>query len=297
MELAGVPVPACLPNNDITRSDLCDYYFAAQRFDTHVGALVATLEAMGELDNTLIVVAGDNGIPFPRCKANLYDGGVRVPLAMRWGELLPAGARVDDLVSLCDIAPTFLEAAGADPLPGTTGRSLLNMLEPGAPGQAGQSRNAVYYGIERHAWVREGGLGYPMRAVRTASYLYIRNYEPDRNPAGDPTAVSDLGPYGDIDNGPTKAYLLEHRDDPAVAPLFELSCGKRSAEELYDLRTDPDQLVSVADRPEHAEQLGELRRMLRDEMTSTGDPRASGPTDVFEQYPYHGSVKPDLGGR
>jgi len=297
MELADVPVPACLPDNGVTRSDLCDYYFEVERFDSEVGGLIATLEEMGELDNTLVVMTGDNGIPFPRCKANLYDGGVRVPLAVRWGQRVPPGARVDDMVTLCDLAPTFLEAGGLEPPAATTGRSLIPILQAGVSGQAGPARNAVYYGIERHAWVREGGLGYPMRAVRTASYLYIRNYEPGRNPAGDPTAVSDLGLYGDIDNGPTKTYLLEHRDDPEVAPLFELACGKRRAEELYDLRADPDQLTNVADRPEHAERLGELRRTLQDEMTSTGDPRASGPTEVFVRYPYHGNVRSNPGGR
>ena len=84
-QLAEIEVPACLPDNETVRSDVADYLWEVQRFDREVGEVMARLEAMGELDNTIIVVSGDNGMPFPRCKATLYDQGTRVPLAVRWG--------------------------------------------------------------------------------------------------------------------------------------------------------------------------------------------------------------------
>ena len=61
---------------------------------------------------------------------------------------------------------------------------------------------------ERHAYVREGNLSYPSRAIRTQSYLYIRNLRPDRWPAGDPALVHSVGPYGDVDGSPTKDLML-----------------------------------------------------------------------------------------
>ena len=107
IKLSEVKVPACLPDNETVRSDVADYLWEVQRFDREVGEIMARLEAMGELDNTIVVVSGDNGMPFPRCKATLYDQGTRVPLAIRWGAKVKADRTVTDFVSLCDLAPTF----------------------------------------------------------------------------------------------------------------------------------------------------------------------------------------------
>ena len=107
-----VAVPGCLPDHPVIRKDMCDYYFEVQRFDRNVGAMLEMLEERGELENTLVVVAGDNGLPFPRCKVELYDTGTKVPLAIRWGERIKGGRVVDDFVSLAELGPTFLEAAG-----------------------------------------------------------------------------------------------------------------------------------------------------------------------------------------
>jgi arylsulfatase A-like enzyme len=101
MKRQNVRVPACLPDDEIVRSDLCDYYWEVQRFDREVSELLGWLEASGDLDNTLVVVTGDNGLPFPRCKSNLYDLGTHVPLAIRWPARVPA-SKYPDLVSLPD---------------------------------------------------------------------------------------------------------------------------------------------------------------------------------------------------
>jgi len=92
-------------------------------------------------------------------------------------------------------------------------------------------------------------------AIRTDDFLYIRNYEPDRWPVRHPNLPSvRLSVYGDIDNGPAKVYMMAHKDDPqSKAAFFELAFDKRPAEELYDLKKDPDQTNNVADKPEHAE--------------------------------------------
>ena len=142
-------------------------------------SLRALLEETDQLDNTLVVVTSDNGFPFPRGKATCYDAGTRMPLAVRWPARLKGGRVVDDFVSLTDLAPTFLEAARLKPLPEMTGRSLLPLLTSGKSGQVDQARDKVFFGRERHANVRAGNVGYPIRAIRTAEFLYLRNFEPE----------------------------------------------------------------------------------------------------------------------
>jgi N-sulfoglucosamine sulfohydrolase len=129
MELDRIRLFGCFPDNEIVRSDVADYYYEVERFDTLLAGAIRILEEYGELENTIIVVTGDNGMPFPRCKANNYDGGVRVPLAIRWGSGIKTPGRVlDDLISMTDLAPTFLELAGVA-VPGVmTGKSMADLF-------------------------------------------------------------------------------------------------------------------------------------------------------------------------
>jgi arylsulfatase A-like enzyme len=279
-----VQVPGYLPDTATTRNDLLDYYFEVQRFDRDLGRIIETLERAGELDNTIVIVTGDNGMPFPRAKANVYDGGTRVPLAIRWKGTADAGRVIDAFVSLTDLAPTILEAAGLTPLAAMTGRTLLPLLR----GQAQSGRDRVFVERERHANVRSGDLSYPVRAVRTNGYLYIRNFRPDRWPAGDPEMYFAVGPFGDIDGGPTKSLLLDGRSDPQIARDFELATAKRPAEELYDLGRDPEQLVNVAGQAAHRDAQRRLRLELDRWLRETGDPRASLDDDRWDRFPYYG---------
>jgi len=291
MKLQDVQVSVCLPDCETARIDICDYYFEVQRFDNEVGQLLKILEEAGELDNTLVVMSGDNGMPFPRGKGNLYDRGTNVPLAVRWPAKVKGGRVVEDFVSLADLAPTFLEAAGLKPTADMTTRSFLDVLTSDKDGRVDPKRDKVFTGKERHAYVRKDGLGYPTRAIRTYDFLYIRNFEPDRWPVGDPEVAGfrdPAEPYGDTDGSPTKTYMMEHRDDPKNERLFELAFQKRGACELYDLRKDPAQLNNVADQPEYAEVKKKLDDILMAELRATKDPRVLGKGDAFDKYPYYG---------
>lgn len=285
IDLASIRVPPFLPDTPEVRGDLADYFFEVQRFDREVGDILERLRTAGELDNTLVVITADNGMPFPRAKANVYDAGSRVPLAMRWPARVRTGGFVADaLVSLSDLAPTFLEAAGLTPPDSMSARSLLAL----AGGNYQQGRDQVFVERERHANVRKGDLSYPVRAVRTREWLYIRNFRPDRWPAGDPEMYVAVGPYGDIDGGPSKTLILERRDNPAIGRLFDLATAKRPAEELYDLKADPNQLTNVAADPNRADEKARLRRTLDEWMRTTGDPRATTDDDRWDRYPYYG---------
>jgi arylsulfatase A-like enzyme len=286
MKLEDVVVPPYLPDTPEVRSDICDYYFAVQRYDRDSGAILSLLEKAGRLDNTIVIMTGDNGWPFPRGKANLYDAGTRQPLAVRWPARVKGGRKSDAFISFQDFAPTLLEAAGLKPRPAMTGRSFLDLLT----GDSKVVRDRVFVERERHANVRKGDLGYPCRAVRTREFLYIRNFHPERWPAGDPAEWKAVGPFGDIDGGPTKEVVLKGRDDPKLAKFFHLACGKRPAEELYDLAKDPYQLTNVAERPAYADARKRLRADLDRWMRETDDPRAAG-KEPWDRYPYVGPPK------
>ena len=291
LDPAKVEVPPYFPDTPEVRNDVLDYYAEVQRFYGRVGEMLALLEQRGQLENTIVVITSDNGMPFPRCKANLYDSGSRMPLAVRWGAKVKAGQKVDAFVSLSDLCPTFLDAAGLEPTREMTGRSLFDVLGLARGGAAeAPRRDRVFVERERHANVRAGDRSYPARALREEKFLYVRNLAPDLWPAGDPQTWKAVGPFGDIDPGPTKRIIVSQRDDPKVAPLFQLACARRPAEELYDLEKDPHQVNNVAADPAYAQQLQRLRGEMDEWMKQTADPRAEagGEYDAFDKYPYFG---------
>jgi len=287
MKLEDVAVPTFLVDNKKVRTDICDYYWEIQQFDQQLGRLLKIVEEKGELDNTLIVVTSDNGMPFPRAKCNLYDYGTRMPLAVRWAARVKGERVVDDFISHTDFAPTFLDAAGVEVPKEVTGRSLMNILLSDKSGRVDRKRNQVFTASERHTWCRPNGVGYPSRAIRTHRWLYIHNYEPDRWPAGGPDFQSPhQGSYGDIDNSPTKTYMMQHKDDSNVAPLFRLAFGKRPAEELYDVGKDPAQIHNLAAEPAFAKVKRKLRNQLERYQRDTEDPRVEGKSP-WDHYPYY----------
>ena len=304
-ELEG-KMPGFLPDVHEVRQDLADYFGEIHAFDHALGLLLKKLEAAGELDNTLVVVSGDHGAPgFTHGKCNLYDFGTGVPLAVRWPGHGKPGRVVEDFVNLTDLAPTFLEAAGSGVPEVMTGRSLVNVLDSDRGGLVDPERDRVFTGRERHvAAVRPGGLGYPQRAIRTAEYLYIINFKPDRYPLGDPYGIQDgkvpaynlledntFCTYGDYDASPTKAWLVGHRDDPKWKKYYDIAFAQRPREELYLRTEDPHQLNNLAADPEYAEIKKSLHAQLMAELKTTGDPRVTGDQMTFEKPPFTGEWK------
>ncbi len=290
IEVLQAQIPEFLPDADAVRSDLADYYFEVQRWDQDLAKAIELLEAAGELENTIIVITGDNGMPFPRSKGALYDWGTRVPLVVRWGSGVEApGRRVSEFVSLTDLAPTFLAAAGVETPNVMTGQSLLPLLKNDAKAIGAQTRDHVVTGRERHAAAQEmpSLVGYPSRAIRTERYLYIMNLEPERWPHGVPeNATHPIGQHPDTDDGPTKRFILDHREDRQFRRFYELCFSRRPAEELYDVQADPAQVRNLAGNPEHRETMLLLRDRLTSYLEKTGDPRFTDEPVRFDDYPY-----------
>jgi arylsulfatase A-like enzyme len=185
---------------------------------------------------------------------------------------------VDDFINVRDFAPSFLEAA-AVPAPDTmTGRSFLKVLTSGASGVVDASRDVMLIGKERHDLGRPGDAGYPVRAIRTPDYLYVRNFEPDRWPAGNPETG-----YRNVDDSPSKTLLISGFDE-----YYRMSFGKRPAEELYDIRKDPDCVHNLATSPEYEKVKRSLRDRMFEMLKEEGDPRVLGRADFFDTIRYTG---------
>jgi N-sulfoglucosamine sulfohydrolase len=310
-QLADAVVPPFLPDDDLVRSDILDYCVEIEWFDRHLGRMLQSLEAAGELDNTLVIVTSDDGMPFPRAKANGYDAGVHVPLAIRWGNKAPGGRTVDDLVGFVDLSATILDACGVDlkdaafqqPERRLAGQSLVPLLQVEGSGVLEPRRAAVFSSRERHSSSRYLNLGYPIRSMRTPEYLCVWNFRPDRWPAGAPQRYENDSPgaelaaqhaaYHDIDACPTLSHLVKERDNPQVSRFFHLAIDKRPEFEVFDVRQDPGCLANLAGTVAFAGTEAKLRHQFEQALRETGDPRVvnSDGGDVFETYPRYSAAR------
>ena len=284
---AEVIVPSIFPDHPVVRSDILDYYVEVEHFDQMVARAIASLEKAGQLDNTIVVVTSDHGMPFPRAKASLHDQGSRVPLAIRWPKgIMGAGRVVHTCVNLSGLAPTFLAAAELKIPDMMIARGLQEIME----GKENAEEEAAFIAMERHDGCRKGGKGYPCRAIRTADYLFIRNHTPERWPAGNPDrqfCARDI-PFGEVDSSPTKSLLMDNKDKPGFKRFYDLAFAKRPPEELYDLEKDPGQIVNLAGKAGYAEIQRKLAAKLLGHLTHTEDPRALGLDAPWDYYPYYG---------
>ncbi len=291
-------LPPFLPDVAEIRQDFADYLGEVQAVDAGIGVIYEQLQESGELENTVIIISGDHGAPgFPYGKVNLYDFGTRVPLAIRFGKNIKIGATIDRLTSLIDIAPTILDVAGVEIPAEMTGKSLLPVITGKEPGTS--SDEAVFTGRERHVpSARDGNLPYPQRAIRTKDHLFIINFKPERWPAGDPRNLSPgKSPsenqlenhtrltLADEDAGPTKSFMVRHRENDAWEKYYNRAYGKRPEYELYDLNADPDHMRNLSGKPGFGEIESDLKDRLMAELTRTNDPRVTGDRMFYETSP------------
>jgi len=310
---ALVEVPEFLPDNDIIRGDLLDYAVEIEWFDLHLTRILNYLDSVGELDNTIVIVTGDNGMPFPRGKALSYEYGVHVPLAISYPEGFPGNRIVNDPVSFADMAPTILEMTNTKPegMMPIFGKSIVNILKSGKSGIVDETKKYVFAGRERHSSSRWNNLGYPLRSIRSEQYLLIWNMKPELWPAGDPQAIDTetgkLRPmYGidekgihhsdwaftDVDASPSKSFLIENHNDPNLKNYFDLAYEKRPEFELYDVKKDPYCLNNISENPRFSDVNQEMKDALLKELKRSGDPRIVGPDkEIFETYVRYSPIR------
>lgn len=302
--LADVDVPQFLPDNDEIRGDLLDYAVEIEWFDLHLQRILDYLEEINELDNTIVIVTADNGMPFPRAKANCYEYGTHVPLAIRYPKKIQSGRISNTPIGFIEIAPTILEASQTAPkmMMPMTGKSIWSVL---MSEDKEDSEKAVFSGRERHSSSRYLNWGYPQRSIRKGDYLFIWNITPERWPAGAPQkfdvkdtttllplyGLNESGDYlsksafTDIDDCPSKTYLIENRKDEEMARYLNLSTAKRPEFELYNISSDIACLHNLADKQNYASVEEDLKAKLMQELRRTKDPRMDAHTfGVFDTY-------------
>lgn len=281
IDTSQIRVPAFYKDHQEIKLGLSEYQAEIEWGDKMLGRIMTILEQRGIAENTIVVFTSDNGMPFPRAKATLYDHGVRVPLIVKWPGEIGEDLQSDIPVSLIDLAPTFLDFSEIEVPSEMTGRSLDLILKGK---EQDFERDYVVTAIEKHTQARPDSLGYPRRAIHTEEWVYIKNYEFDRYPAGDSSVfILNWDNYGDVDPSRIKTYFKNHSQDADFKRLFELSFGKTPEEELFNKKNDPDMVQNLAYNSEYESVLVELRGKLNNYLAKNKDPRAHGesPWDFY----------------
>ena len=300
-------VPHFLPDTEEIRADLLDYAVEIEWFDQQLVKMLNYLERIGELENTIVIVTSDNGMSFPRAKANSYEYGAHVPLAIRYPKKFGKNRRIDDMIGFIDFAPTVLEITETKPkkMMPISGKSFLDLLESKKEGILDATRKYSFVGRERHSSSRYQNWGYPQRAIFSEDYALIWNMQPERWPAGapqkyDPNDTTSLLPrYGldkngryipdaafmDIDDCPTKTYIIENYRNDSISRYFELAHAKRPEFELYHIADDSSCLTDLYGDSEYEPQQERLMSRLKEELRTSQDPRLVGPNkEIFDTY-------------
>jgi N-sulfoglucosamine sulfohydrolase len=279
-------VPAFWPDNETVRTDMLDYAYELEHFDHHLQKMLDHLSECGELDNTIVVVTADNGMPFPRIKGQEYEYSNHLPLAIMWKDKIKnPGRTVDDFVNFIDFAPTFLEVAGITPkssgMQPIQGRSLTDIFYSEKDGIVNKKRDHVLIGKERHDIGRPHDQGYPIRGIVKDNYLYVHNFEPDRWPSGNPETG-----YLNCDGSPTKTEILEARRNQETSEYWNHAFGKRPTHELYRIDIDPECMHNLATSPRHKKIRAQLQKQMMAELKQQNDPRMFGQGRIFDEYIY-----------
>ncbi|MGN0190047.1 MAG: sulfatase-like hydrolase/transferase [Candidatus Cryptobacteroides sp.] len=281
-------VPPFWPDCPEVRCDMLDYALEVEHFDEEIGRMLAMLEENGQLENTVVIVTSDNGMPFPRCKGNNYEHSHHLPLAIMWKGGIASPGRVEKgFVSFTDLAPTILDLAGCDRrrMGKMSGKSLRANLTDASEGTG---RDYVLLGRERDDNGRPADQGYPIRGIRSGEWLYLMNMKDGLLPGGDPTTG-----YRDVDSSPTKTAILELARSGADSLYWQKSLGPRPAYELYDIVSDPYCMHNLAEEKEYGKVRERLERKLKRELRKEKDPRMGPDGDIFDRYPYD---KPEKAG-
>jgi arylsulfatase len=253
-----IVVPPYMIDSPATREDLAKYYHEVSRFDHFIGLITEELKTQGILENTMLVVAADNGRPFPRCKSRMYDSGIKTPWVVHYPNLISKGKTSQSLISSIDLSATCLEIAGIKIPECIQGQSFVPILKDPMT----TTRNLVFSEHNWHVYKNHE------RMVRFGDFVYIKNnypnqpnlaYEAHQDPAGE-----DLW----------KAHAAG-KTTTAQQQIFANPCPK---EELFQLSKDPHQLKNLAQHPEYQSILKQARKYIQAWTEKTGDSIPKNPT-------------------
>jgi N-sulfoglucosamine sulfohydrolase len=255
-----VVIPPYYPDHPVTRRDWAQYLDAASELDRKVGLVLDRLEADGLADNTVVIFFGDHGQAMVRGKQFCYEEGLHIPLIIRWPKDFPAPAQIqpglvdDRLIEAIDFAPTMLALAASKKPEKMQGRIFL--------GDHADPPRVYAFGARD----RCDETVFRFRAVRDDRYRYIRNFTPDR-------------PFLQKNDYKERAYpvwnLLKELDAQGkLTPAQKfLTAPTMPPEELYDLKTDPDEIHNLAtsEKPGDQAALKRLRQTVEQWIRDTDD--------------------------
>lgn len=258
-EPARLPLAPIMVDTPVTRAALANYYQDITTMDARVGDVLASLKKHGFEEKTLFLFTSDQGPEWPRCKWTLYDTGLRAPFIARWPGKIAPGSSCDAMISFVDVTPTFIELAGGKPPEEIDGRSFKDVLL----GKARAFRDRIFA-----AHTGDGEMNtFPQRCVRDGRYKYILNLHPERVWTTHFTKVPGIP---ESHKEVWDSWVEKARTDASAARLLEL-IERHPAEELYDTRSDPNELENLAGREALKPVLERLRAELKEWRTAQGD--------------------------
>jgi N-sulfoglucosamine sulfohydrolase len=251
-EVKNINPPFYMAQGEGTKSDFAKYYDEIKRFDHYIGEVVKTLKEQDVFDNTLIIVMADNGRPFPQSKTRVTDRGMKTPFIVSWPEKIIQKSECNSLVSVIDIAPTFLTLAEVEINEQFQGKSFAGLFA--APEQ--KFRNYIFAEHNWHDYEAHE------RMLRNENYMYIVNNRPNKPQLGPADAVGSPS-YEELFALKESGQLTNIQSDVFIVP--------RPHEELYDCQEDPLQLLNVAAVPSYQKALGEMQAVMQQWIEETGD--------------------------
>jgi arylsulfatase A-like enzyme len=266
IDQSKLKLPPYWPDHPVAYDEYANYLEAIELVDKHLGMLRDRLEKEGILDNTLLVFMGDNGSCTPRGKQFLYEGGIRVPLIVRWPDRLKPATVREDLFCGVDLVAASLAAAGVEVPRNMHGRDFLSDSTP--------RRDHIFAARDRCDTATER-----MRCVRDSRWKYIRNYLPA-------IPYMQSNPYKE-EQYPTwnlTKRLYKEGKLNAVQSLF--AAESKPIEELYDLQADPHEINNLAKAPEQTDRLKRMRGMLDNWVRETSDQGyiMEDPVEIYRSY-------------
>lgn len=238
-----VSVPPYLPDNEMIRNDLANYYSAIHVVDKSIGKVLNHLDDLGLRGNTLFCFTTDHGEPFPKAKCTLYDPGIKTTLMMSYPPLenFNNGKVANQLISNLDLLPTFLDLIGTKIPKSIEGKSFLQSIQNFEE----VFRTEIFTEKTFHEYYD------PIRSIRTERYKYIINFEK-------------MNQLYQIDS------FTAH--DPAGIYIEKLINSPRSDDEFYDLKKDPAESSNKVNDPSYQNIIMELKNKLNNWMKNTNDP-------------------------
>ncbi|WP_197440953.1 sulfatase family protein [Thalassoglobus neptunius] len=254
LDYMGIDPPAL-------RKLMANHYNCMSRLDSLVGDLLEVLDRSGKSKNTIVIYFGDHGADFLRGKRTCNEGGLRIPLLMRWPARISAQER-DELVSTIDLMPTLLVAANAHPVANLPGESLLSLVSDG------ETNWRDYFCAEYHTHAAAPNY-FPQRSIRGARYKLIETLLPDTVHPDYAVTIQKINQA--LPKGSQTIEESIEQSQSVVREAYRLM-ERPTRFQLYDLEQDPHEFHNIADDPKYAVTLEELKGQLDQWREKTNDP-------------------------